>query len=162
MALSCKVSWQTFVDPKMLAFEGEFECSSRSSELIPHKCRDCCIKTDVSPKKNDLNTTKIWREHAVVHRAYIFFFGQNFKQIWALCKLRLLSLDVWNMIQRAKYGFDHINRNARSHPNTKVNAVWARSVLGWGTTREQCGVEFIFFTARSQKRVGSCKFDRRS
>ena len=29
-------------------------------------------------------------------------------------------------------------------------------------TREQCGVESIIFTARSQKRVGSCKFDGRS
>ena len=31
-----------------------------------------------------------------------------------------------------------------SHPNTEVNVVWACSVLGWGTTREQCGVESIF------------------
>jgi hypothetical protein len=36
-----------------------------------------------------------------------------------------------------------------SHPNTEVNVVWACSVLGWGTTREQCGVESTSLFARS-------------
>jgi hypothetical protein len=36
-----------------------------------------------------------------------------------------------------------------SHPNTEVNVVWACSVLGWGTTREQCGVESTRLFARS-------------
>ena len=60
----------------------------------------------------------------IVHRAYIFSFGQNYKQIWAFCKLRLLSLDVWNMSQREKYGFDHINSNSamvtRRIPDPKI------------------------------------------
>ena len=34
-----------------------------------------------------------------------------------------------------------IHRFSSEH---RVNAVWVRSVLGWGMTQEQCGVEFIF------------------
>ena len=51
MALSCKISWQIFVDLTMLVL--------RASLSVQVEVSDCCIKTDVSPKKIDLNTTKI-------------------------------------------------------------------------------------------------------
>ena len=44
--------------------------------------------------------------------------------------------------------------------STEVNAVWARSVLGWGTTREQCGVESIFWDFAKKKNSAALLFQR--
>ena len=66
------------------------------------------------------------------------------------------------MIQRENYGFDHINRNAPVLIRTPKLTRFEPAQYWGGGTLEQCGVESIIFTARSQKRVGSCKFEGKS
>ena len=75
-----------------------------------HSKENTKSKNTSGEERTKLTRTWVWRlNHSATDACRV---RPHFKQIWAFCKLRLLSLDVWNMIQREKYGFDHINRNA--------------------------------------------------
>ena len=112
-----------------------------------HSKENTKSKNTSGEERTKLTRTWVWRlNHSATDACRL---STHFKHIWLFSKLCLLFLDVWDMIQREKYGFDHINRNAPV-------LIWTPKLTRfepaqyWGGTTVWCWIHY-FYSAITKK-----------